>query len=617
MSDASALSEILAHIESGRFFSACDLAREKLTTDPSNVALQQAYARTLILTGASAEARAVLEPIRPTLSAQNLREAEETAGLLGRTYKDLWRQSGESTWALKSQQAYSLGYELTGGLWPGINAATMARLASEERRAKDLARQLIEKCHAMKNEAAPLYWTFATQGEAHLLLGDTQRARDAYAEARRHAEGVASRLVSSRRQLLLLREHGIEVPDEILSILLPPAVIQFAGHMVDRPGRTEPRFPPGLEGAVRSAMDAYLDRFDAAIGYSSAACGGDILFAEAMLRRNWELNIMLPFALDDFIATSVDYAGQAWVNRFHRVLEGATRVFFLTEESFLGDVILFEFAGLLFQGFARLRANSLGQDAHLLTLWDRKDSQAIGGTAQIVKSWKRSPNVFVIPMDQLLDEQREQDLGIQAKERPFLRQVETSSPMPRSIKTLLFADIVNYTRLRENDTPRFVMQFLARIASDLEVLEVRPQFLNTWGDALFVVMDSALGLAHYGEALRRSVCETDWNAIGLPTDMNIRVALHAGPVFEGQDPLSGRLNYYGAHVNRVARIEATTRAGQIYVSEQFAALLEVEQKTAPEYACDYVGVIELAKKFGRQAVYRLRRRSERPQALKL
>ncbi len=180
--------------------------------------------------------------------------------------------------------------------------------------------------------------------------------------------------------------------------------------------------------------------------------------------------------------------------------------------------------------------------------------------------------------------------------------------MPRSIKTLLFADIVNYTRLRESETPNFFLRFLTKVAGDLRNLEVRPQFLNTWGDALFVVMDSALGLARYGEALRRSVCDTDWNAIGLPTDMNIRIALHAGPVFEGQDPLSGRPNYYGAHMNRVARIEATTRAGLIYVSEQFAALLNVEQKARPQCACDDVGVIDLAKGFGRQAIYSLRPR---------
>jgi len=33
---------------------------------------------------------------------------------------------------------------------------------------------------------------------------------------------------------------------------------------------------------------------------------------------------------------------------------------------------------------------------------------------------------------------------------------------------------------------------------------------------------------------------------GLPREMSIRIGLHTGPVFEGIDPITGALNYYGS-----------------------------------------------------------------------
>ena len=63
--------------------------------------------------------------------------------------------------------------------------------------------------------------------------------------------------------------------------------------MIDAHDRPKPRFPPGIEGAVRDEMDAMLERLDAKIGYCSAANGGDHIFIEAMLDRGGEVDITL------------------------------------------------------------------------------------------------------------------------------------------------------------------------------------------------------------------------------------------------------------------------------------------------------------------------------------
>ena len=118
---------------------------------------------------------------------------------------------------------------------------------------------------------------------------------------------------------------------------------------------------------------------------------------------------------------------------------------------------------------------------------------------------------------------------------------------------------------------------------------------------------------------RKSSATTDWTEYGLPREMSIRIGLHAGPVFAGIDPITGTLNYYGSHVNRAARIEPVTVPGNIYVSEQFAALLTAEGEVAaqdarragrtwhPAFACEYIGTLDLARDFGCLPTYHLRR----------
>jgi class 3 adenylate cyclase len=69
------------------------------------------------------------------------------------------------------------------------------------------------------------------------------------------------------------------------------------------------------------------------------------------------------------------------------------------------------------------------------------------------------------------------------------------------------------------------------------------------------------------------------------------------------DDLSG---LFGSHVSRAARIEPVTVPSCACASEQFAACLTVE--AADEFACEYLGVHELAKGYDRCPLYRVLRR---------
>src|SRR5207237_5287304 len=135
----------------------------------------------------------------------------------------------------------------------------------------------------------------------------------------------------------------------------------YTGHMIDKPGRSEPRFPLEVEATVRQRIEAALDQLEARIAYGSAACGADLLFAEALLARGAEVHIVLPFAKEDFLRESVSHGGPGWERRFREVIDRAgSSVTYATGEAYLKTAKLFRFADQLVRSLAYLRADSMG-----------------------------------------------------------------------------------------------------------------------------------------------------------------------------------------------------------------------------------------------------------------
>lgn len=188
---------------------------------------------------------------------------------------------------------------------------------------------------------------------------------------------------------------------------------------------------------------------------------------------------------------------------------------------------------------------------------------------------------------------------------------------------MLFADIVGYSKLREEDLPR-LWEGLESIKPLLEESGARLRLIESWGDAIYAVMDNSLDLATYAFALIDAVARIDTGHSGLSRHLQVRIGLHAGPVFEGPHPLTGRQIVYGSHVSRTARIEPVSLPGHVYASQQFVAMLLAEdsahahkarmtgQTHVQRYACEYLGMLSLAKNYGRQQVYHVRRTNQDP-----
>jgi class 3 adenylate cyclase len=532
----------------------------------------------------------------------------DALALSGRIAKDRWLRLpvGEARdhAAKQAVDCYRRAWDLSGDIFPGINAASMLRVAGALAASRALAREVASA--ARDSNAAP-HWRAATLAEAALLLDDIPSSIEHYAAALKAADGRVGDVASMRRQLRLLAEV-MPVPPEVDAALALPRIVVFAGHMIDAADRARPRLPEAIEGALAARLAQRLDALDAGFGYCSAACGADLLFVEAMLARRAEVHVILPFERSDFVATSVAFAGPAWVERFERALAQVASVSYGVHERYLGDESLYAYAGQLMQGSALLRARELESEPMLLAVLDRDAERLPGGTRDLLDNWQQlglpSERIDPAALREVVIASHQVLSTARAMPEVALR----AHPLRRQVRTMLFADMVGFSRLGEEDTPSFLVHFLGAIAEMLQHCGHPPAFVNTWGDGLFMVFDEVEHAVDFALRLRDAVQQTDWAARGLPSGTSIRMGMHTGPVFEALDPLIRRPNYFGSHVVRAARIEPVAAPGAVYVSAELAASLAASG--AREFCTDYMGVLPLAKSYGTGPLYRLRRADE-------
>ena len=283
----------------------------------------------------------------------------ETRSLLGRIQKDAWttawQQPDMTTEQMRARAAEAaallrLALEsyrkafLTDPrhAYSGINAATLWHLLGylTGERASAAERRAVEggtrwAAHATRDKDPDDYWAAVTIADLEVLVGNPRTIKQAYQTAVALADKDWFALDATRQQLLLLRELGFR-PEHVQAALdvverglgplqepqlgwRPRLVVLFSGHMIDRPDRAEPRFPPDKEDLAGAAVKATLDQLQVGTGdlaICGGACGGDLLFAEAALERGSRVELHLPFPEPAFMATSVSFAGPAWRDRF-------------------------------------------------------------------------------------------------------------------------------------------------------------------------------------------------------------------------------------------------------------------------------------------------------------
>jgi tetratricopeptide (TPR) repeat protein len=295
----------------------------------------------------------------------------EAQGILGRVYKDRWKVRWEQKESLEDRQkaairwsnfaataarSYAIAHSLDlRDYYTGINVISLSKILEHLGKAtgeapaetgigdlNDLASAVrvaataeLQRVSGKADERSQdsEVWARATLGELALVLGNGALARRHYSDALASPgfTGFKANSMLSQIDLLELLGFGAENVQPIRELLQAEAtepvrefnrVFVASGHMVDKPGRTIPRFPQGKVEAVQNQIAAYLDAWG--IGPTDLAlCGGargaDLLFAELCLKREAHVRLLLPLSEGDFLRESVRLPGTDWEDRYFAV----------------------------------------------------------------------------------------------------------------------------------------------------------------------------------------------------------------------------------------------------------------------------------------------------------
>ena len=585
--------DIVEAEERGEFFTAHDIARQALDLYADNAELKYHAAFALARTGAVRQARQLYEEFRLAES-----EIEDYAALGPRLTKDLaLALSGEDRRRLLSDAAsqYEAVFRRTGGYYTAINAASMRLLAGDADAAARLASEVLTLTETGDDKTGlAAYYRLATRAEAFLITGKENEARRELEAAVPHAGAHYGALSTTRRQLSLIAD-ATRADSAFLDLLVLPATVHYLGHMIAPPG--EPgRFTADREEAVAEKIARALEDENVGIGYGGLACGADIMFAEALLARDAELHVVLPFRREEYVETSVRRGGGNWIQRFDACLDRANSISYATEDAYLGDDSLFTYGTRFAMGLALLRAKSFDSDVVQIALYDNEPPTGTAGTAVDVAHWRDHGRRTVVIS---VGEPRPNPVS-SAKPAP-----RRSNQLSRDVRGILFGDIKGFSTLAERQVPIFHERIMRPIATALSKYGDRVLYKNTWGDAVYLVLSDAESAADCALDIQDLMASLDPQADGLPADIGLRLGGHVGPIFDGYDYVSDEPTFFGTHVTRAARLEPVTPTGHVYITEQFAAALAVEEPARFHY--EYVGNLPMAKGYGAFRMYVLER----------
>jgi class 3 adenylate cyclase len=602
MTETEAIETVDGHLRQGEPLLAYNAVLEGLAHWPHNLRLRQLKGLATARSGDTERANRLLRELSDAGHAD-----PETLGILARTHKDLALRAHDEVGRARHLKAafgiYTSAYEdaRTRGAeaevaYPGINAAAIAVLQGDFAGARRIAGEVRVHCLRALEARNNDYWLAATLGEAALILGEHTEAKAQYSRAAQLAAGSHGNLASTRRQAALLAEHLSGDFGWIAEVLRVSPLLMYTGHWVETTGGAATRFPSRLpESGITAEIRTFLQAARPLAAYGSAASATDILFLESMQDFGGESHIVLPFPAADFkrIRGAFD-----WQERFERVLARATSVTITSDHRARGSTATFEYANLIVCGKARLRAQVLDSNLSGLVIRNHGEDLKDAAPSTLTHLW-RNQNIevreVVLPIDETTA------LSPEPKDRDLDDTERLPAGFTHEIRAMLFADAVGYSRLSEDQTPNFITEFWGAVAGLSTQGAGRPDHVETSGDGLYMVFPGVREAARYALKLSELVRRTNWNARGLPEGMNIRIALHAGPVYRGHNPVTGSITYTGPHTSRAARIEPITPPGQVYASGAFAAVTAAY--SVEELSLSYVGRLPLAKDYGAFEIY--------------
>lgn len=550
-------------VNEGRYFEA-RAAAEGALQQSDELRLKQLYALAISKAGNPTAALTFLN----TIAAQT--DDAETAGILGGIYKDLFKKFHDNKYAILSRDTYLRNFSKTNNYYTGINAATMSAIAGKVAQGREIAQAVIQGMDL----AAPSVWEQATLAEAFLLTKNRDQSIEYYIKARKSAGKDWGKVLSIHNQLWLLNNY-IPVPKEVMRIFAPPVVLAFTGHMLDAPGRSAPRFTVSMESAVKESIRSAVRTLQAGIGYCSLACGSDILFAEVMAEEGGEVHVIMPFVKEDFVKTSVRFAGEEWIERFEK-LHARFPHTLVTQAHYGGNDDLFGLLGKVVFGAAILRSQTYYQEPHLLTVLSEFDlKRKEGGTRDTIQNWPFLQRHTNINPDSLLPTHSASE-----KAQP---NVTTNQVTVIANRPVLYVACLEMSSMLPIERERIEKQIksLTGESVTLKIFESLPSGMVIGLDSEVALMD-----------ILRSIWS---NPALIKGEKGLRIVLQVSPVHVNA-PMED------VNIKSLLSISEYAPAGSICATASMAASLAVYPK---KFQLDYSGVIPVGNSVERQDIYQV------------
>lgn len=543
---------------SGDYLSCYDFATRGLEQFPASRDLAYASLLALADLGNLKSALENYEQFQQRFGEQN----EDWLALRGRLYKELAQVQGAAADAYqRSAESYLAAYRATGQPYSGINAATMSLLFGDRGAASALAVQILGGMAAVApSNERDAYYHHVTRAEAALILGRESvvvaalaaaadlLARDAVARSRTRAQLV--RVCAAVGLAPTLVTNHLRLPE--FACILP-------AHCA-------------LDGEAAISPEAR-----AAAVFMTPGEISEVLLAERFAAEGAPLHLVLPAARDAVLALLADFFDADGLRRIGTLIAQARDVSvvpgFIAGE---GERAI-AYARQVAVGLSRLRARRTATPWRLLC--GGADTAAVTRVGR-APDYSRQPVSWGCSLPAL---------GIKLQRRHA---------------ALIFADLTGFSRLREEELPGYWTRLMPQLAKAVRGQQAHVLSRNTWGDALFLVLDDATSACELALGLVDEVRRTGAMLGGALAAMNLRVSVHYAPVTMGWDPVTLARIYYGSNVSLAARIEPVTPPGSVYVTESLAAQLAVEG--GDRFDLVYAGEVELAKRHGRRRMFSLR-----------
>lgn len=180
--------------------------------------------------------------------------------------------------------------------------------------------------------------------------------------------------------------------------------------------------------------------------------------------------------------------------------------------------------------------------------------------------------------------------------RPLSNTLKLRMPTETRTRTILFLDVVGWSKLSPAQIRRYVTEALPAISKYLD----EAASSNTWGDAIVALFDSVRFAAAAALDIQ-AYFQRGSEDQGITEGLSCRIALHQGEVIVCHNPVLGREDFFGDAIHLAARLEPVTESGHIFCTETVArSLREIRGLGARAWP---IGIRSLAKGYGSEAVY--------------